>query len=189
MVIITCGMDNTGKTTLINTLKEIHGDAIEVIKPPGPFNSSEELQNWLNPEMDKMKTFQDKMVIYDRFPTISEQIYGPIIRGKSMIAKPDFSEVFQEAIFPVTIIYCRPPDEKILEFGEREQMDRVIDKSLELLIAYDELMLEISEAILQPNVKLSLTFYDWTNPTSHNIMLDRVAVEIKGFEFFKNYMR
>lgn len=190
MVIITCGMDNSGKTTLINTLKKIHGDAIEVVKPPGPFNSSEELQNWLNPEMNRMKTFQfDKsMIIYDRFPLISEPIYGSIIRGESMIAKPDFSKVFQEAIFPVTIIYCRPPNEKILDFGEREQMDGVINKSLELLIAYDELMLEISEAILPLNSKLSLVLYDWTNPISHNIMLDKISGEIRGFEFFKNYM-
>ena len=35
------------------------------------------------------------------------------------------------------IIRCRPPKEKVLDFGERDQMSGVIDNSEKLLAAYD----------------------------------------------------
>lgn len=194
-MIICEGMDNSGKTTLISTLKRIHGDAIEVIKPPGPFKDSKELKDWMGPEMDKCRTFQydNGMIIYDRFPIISELVYGPIVRGESMVTGPLFDETFRDltsAAFPVTIIYCRPPDEKILDFGIREQMDGVREKSLELLYGYDELMSEISQIILQtPDVKSSITLYDWTNPISHNIVLNVVEAELRRFKFYGYNMR
>lgn len=194
-MIIVEGMDNAGKTTLIETLKKIHGDAVDVIKPPGPFSSSKELKDWMGPEIDKCRTFQYNrgMVIYDRFPIISELVYGPIVREKSMVTGPVFDETFHEltsAAFPVTIIYCRPPNSRILDFGFREQMDGVRQKSLELLMGYDELMSEISKIILQtPDVKSSMVLYDWTNPISHNIVLSQVESELKRFKFYGYNMR
>lgn len=195
MTIIVEGFDNVGKTTLINTLKKIHGKRVDIIKPPGPFENRGSLIDWLNPEMDKCKTFQYNkgMAIYDRFPIISELVYGPIVRGESMVTGPVFDETFYgltSAAFPVTFIYCRPPDEKILDFGFREQMDGVIERSLELLNGYDELMSEISKILLQtPDVKSSMVIYDWTNPISYNIVLNLVESELKKFKWYGYNMR
>ena len=194
-MIIIEGMDNSGKTTLIETLKGVHGNAVDIIKPPGPFSSSAELKDWMSPEMDKCRTFQynNGMIRYDRFPIISELVYGPIVRGESMVDGPLFDETFHDltsAAFPVTFIYCRPPDEKILDFGIREQMDGVREKSLELLYGYDHLMSEISQIILQtPDVKSSMILYDWTNPISHNIVLNAVESELRKFRFYGYNMR
>ncbi len=44
----------------------------------------------------------------------------------------------QERGFPLPlIIYCRPPEEKIFNFGDREQMYGVFEKRIDLLFAYD----------------------------------------------------
>ena len=58
MTIIIEGMDNTGKTTLINKLMENFPDDLEMIKPPGPFPSPEALKDWLNPSLEHLRDLQ-----------------------------------------------------------------------------------------------------------------------------------
>lgn len=41
------------------------------------------------------------------------------------------------------IIYCRPPVEKILNFGSREQMAGVIERAERLIKEYDRLMFNV----------------------------------------------
>jgi len=85
-------------------------------------------------------------IIFDRVPIISDQIYGPIIRGDS--------SVFTDEDFPrlsnYTIIYCRPSLETILSVSLEAKMhksqkhtDKVKGNIINIVAAYDHIMRKI----------------------------------------------
>jgi len=174
LTVIICGMDNTGKTTLIEQLKEKFPEDLEVIKPPGPWPSKEVMMNWLEPSLQSIRDAksQDKVFLFDRYPLISEPIYGPEIRGVSLLTPEEESEgleVLMNAPQQVILIFCRPPREAILNFGEREQMEGVIERSNSLIDRYEESLKSLCNRIYfftsppkSPNSSLILYLYDWT---------------------------
>ena len=130
MIIVT-GMDNTGKTTLAAQLG--NRMKMEVIKSPGPIEC--ELQrNWVKNQLELIPE-----VIFERFPLFEEVIYGTVLRNHSVfeLDGPLFKQLHDKQ--PL-IVYTRPSNKDIFNFGDREQMKGVIERKKELLAAYDELM-------------------------------------------------
>ena len=128
--IVIIGMDNTGKTTLVNDMKNILN--IESIKSPGPNFTKEEMYEKIITDLSK-----EKVVILERFAIIEEMIYGEIIRHNSKFNFEDLMQI-KEQYNPI-FIYCRPKKENVLDFGDREQMEGVIEQSKKLLEAFDNL--------------------------------------------------
>ena len=147
MLIVT-GMDNTGKTTLVKQLldefnspdsKNTEGD-FKVINSPGPIGK-EAQERWLISQLTLRKEDRDRG-IYERFPILEEMVYGPVLRGQSLFEHGDPYFKLLKELNPM-IIYTRPSRDKIFNFGDRYQMEGVIEKGTELLAAYDDLMLRL----------------------------------------------
>lgn len=128
--IVIIGMDNTGKTTLVNDMKNILN--IESIKSPGPNFTKEEMYEKIITDLSK-----EKVVILERFAIVEEMIYGEIIRHNSKFNFEDLMQI-KEQYNPI-FIYCRPKKENVFNFGDREQMEGVIEQSKKLLEAFDNL--------------------------------------------------
>ena len=132
-MIIIEGMDNSGKTTLLNYLHE----TLELpwVKSPGPEHlsglSREDWFSWIDASLSPDNIFY----LYDRHPLISEVVYGWVLRNYNAFSDTDFHEKLLLAC-PL-IIYCRPPKARIFSFGNREQMLGVIEQKERLLQNYD----------------------------------------------------
>lgn len=155
-------MDNTGKTTLVRDLRDLL--RVESITSPGPNFTKEEMYN--NIENNLLK---DDLVIIERFSPIEEIIYGKILRGYS---KFSFKELYtiNKKYHPV-FIYCRPKKEDIFNFGERDQMEGVIEKSRKLLKGFDNLYIKM----LQND--FDIIRYDFRTSTPKEMVLkyERIA--------------
>ena len=128
--IVIIGMDNTGKTTLVNDMKNILN--IESIKSPGPNFTKEEMYEEIITDLSK-----EELVILERFAIVEEMIYGEILRDNPKFNFEDLMQI-KEKYNPI-FIYCRPKKENIFNFGDREQMEGVIEQSKKLLEAFDNL--------------------------------------------------
>ncbi len=133
-MIIIEGMDNSGKTKLAEYLAERFN--LPHIKSP------KDRTNLLDDALTTL--ILNPNAIFDRFSILSEVVYGPILRGKTAF---DGDELRQWIFYmnklvqcKPLIFYCRPPDEKILDFGREKHMTGVIKHGKELLSAYDSLM-------------------------------------------------
>ena len=184
--IIVIGMDNTGKTTLVEGLKKAYNDyasgiqdrkailpeelqgeidrisqtSAEVIKSPGPLNRKD-MYKWCDTQIKRFGADPDKLVIYDRFGAIDEQIYAPIVRGMNQLDHVEY--LLEDMVYlpwnnVPFIIYARPDKDKILGFEDgREQMEGVIENGKELLAAYDNLYFKL----LSEGNKYFITTYNF----------------------------
>ena len=147
-MIIVEGMDNSGKSTLIANIANRFG--LKVIKRSGPpaANVTVAVSAREAEEAFILETLTflvlSPQVIYDRFPIISEGIYGPLLRNKNVFEREGTTwEHWLNRLRQCNplVIYCRPPEEKILCFSpEREQMQGVTDNARLLIHRYDQLM-------------------------------------------------
>lgn len=133
MKIIILGMDNSGKTTLSNKLKEIL--KYPLINSLGPKYTKAEMKLFM------LKNLLNKDVIFERFPLFEELIYGNVLRGESKFSLTDEVYDLLKKDKNLFIIYCRPSRDHILNFGSREQMNGVIEQSNDLIVAWDNLFL------------------------------------------------
>lgn len=143
-LIICEGMDNSGKSTLVAKL-QLDLDA-PIVKPPS-WNRIFKLgkkaitvyADWLQLEHYQAKYID---IIMDRHPLISTFVYEPVLfNSNSLKTHPAYQTlktVFQDS--KPLIVYCRPSDETIRNFGERDQMAGVVDHAPALTCAYDLLM-------------------------------------------------
>lgn len=139
-MIIIEGMDNSGKTTLAEQIKKFGGDKVEVVHGGGPVEPGTEA---LRLTQFLILANHPRTIILDRCLLISEEVYGPILRGGNALTK-----VYNEASLWNTlkamdplIIYCRPPDNRIFKtMKARKQMDGVDQQKKELLARYDKVM-------------------------------------------------
>lgn len=132
MKIIVCGMDNTGKTTLCHTLAVKTG--FKLVSPMGPGHSKESM---LDNIMYNLQIGES--VIFERFSIFEEMVYGKVLRGKS---KFNYSDIEAIRKFNPVIIYCRPSNETIFDFGTRDQMKGVIEQKEKLLKEWDNLIID-----------------------------------------------
>lgn len=164
-MIIVEGLDNTGKTTLVDNLTATFQLRRE--KSPGPASLLTHLEWIVNALND-----DDTCIIYDRYSVISERVYGPCLRGDSVFR--DLSDSLLELTLQKVplIIYCRPPVEKIVDWGDRTQMSGVKANVQSLLDLYD---MEIWR-VRRLNKDQNVIRYDYTQPGS----LGTVHREVEG---------
>lgn len=139
MIIIT-GMDNSGKTTLSEYVSKELG--MNLIKSPGKDISPQEQKEWVLEVMVSLLEESGISNLYERFPLLEELIYGKILRGESNFEYDDKYFELLKSVDPL-IVYTRPSNAKILDFGDRPQMEGVVERAKELLMAYDELMFKM----------------------------------------------
>lgn len=79
--------------------------------------------------------------IFDRFSIISEQVYGPILRGESAFCSSHLT------LIPHPVIYCRPSLETITavtleqkEHKPKEHVELVVRRLPKIIEAYDRIM-------------------------------------------------
>jgi len=153
-MIIVEGMDNTGKTTLIKNL--VSEFKLDVRGSPSHLVGTPQLMLWVE---DEIEIKYDKPPIYDRWPLISEEVYGPMLRGSSD-AEGRF--IGWAARMCALIIYCKPPIEKILNFGTRAQMEGVITHGKLLVKEYDKVMKRYAQQ------GWGVVMYDYTRVGSYS---------------------
>ena len=134
------GCDNSGKTTLVSKLSD-DLRLLSIRQRQLPRNKLD-ITEYVLYMLGLSRRFP---TIFDRWPPISEPIYGPICRGVSFLTKQevfDLHSMITELDPCPVIVYCRPRDSVILDFGEREQMEGVRENGRKLIKAYDKSMNE-----------------------------------------------
>lgn len=153
MKIIVVGMDNSGKTTLCDELE--HKLMAIHVKPLGPGYKREDMLDNIIYHMNK-----NENVVFERFSIFEELVYGKILRGKSKFAFEDINLIRK---YKPVIIYCRPSNDVIFNFGDREQMNGVIEQKEKLLTAWDRLIFDSLEGF-------KVIKYDWTKDKLGNLL-------------------
>lgn len=135
MMIFT-GMDNSGKTTVVQkTAKKL---GLPVVKSLGPHHSVNKKHIWLLDQMTREKAFPGS-VIFDRFLPFEEMVYGKVLRGDPIYSLDDPYMKSLKDLNPI-IVYTRPHSSTIFNWDGREQMKGVIEQKEKLLAAWDDLM-------------------------------------------------
>lgn len=169
MAIICEGMDNSGKTTLVKHLAAKYGlpTLISAFAPRGDYKKKGKHPHMMAEVAVNFVGLMNSNFLFvsDRFPLISEAVYGPICAGNDDIldhwGEEKYKLLMQDFLdMAPFIIYCRPSRDVIMNFGDREQMDGVIERSEALLEAYDSMMHQLREG------GHDVFYYDYTNPES-----------------------
>lgn len=167
-MIIVEGCDNSGKTTLVNRLSE-ELRLLSIINREKPPN-----REYIFHYVATMTFLSSQYsTIFDRWPSISEPIYGPICRNRYLLESEDltFLHTSVSRISPL-VIYCRPKDSTILDFGDRPQMGGVIENGDKLIRGYDVEMLRVARFLQVVN-------YDYEHD-SYQSIFDQVLTHLKG---------
>lgn len=140
--VIVEGMDNTGKTTLIQLINREYARGYASAKVSlGPNCSADEQLTWLQMVLSQVDVTPNDLLVFDRFLPICDTIYGNVLRGGSLWDIADLELERIRNCYNPLIIYCRPHMEKIVGFEDgREQMEGVVENSKALVEAYDETM-------------------------------------------------
>ena len=176
-MIIVEGPDNSGKSTLVSQLSK-EFNLLVAERPHGPPKSVEDLID----RATKLLLKQDKKrYIIDRHPIFGEDIYGPILRGHnkwlenedihySLVSLLKHSQERKSTF----IIYCRPPDEVVLnlsthqvkDYDTKEHLKSLEEKASEVLKAYD------SKMDSWANFK-----YNYKDPNSYELLINTLRKE------------
>lgn len=135
-MLIFTGMDNSGKTTIVNKVARDLG--LPIVKSLGPYHSIDEKHIWLLDQMTREKNFPGS-VIFDRFLPFEEMVYGKVLRDGPVYSLNDPYMKSLKDLNP-TIVYTRPHSSVIFNWDGREQMDGVMEQKEKLLAAWDDLM-------------------------------------------------
>lgn len=168
-MIIIEGCDNSGKSTLAKQLSERLG--ITVHHSGGPPKDDNEIRSRHDFVVSSL-AIRTK-IIFDRVPCISDQVYGPIIRGYSPLDEDDMAELNDHLDFP--ILYCRAPTKILMEvvndhethgFDTVEHLLGVEQNALRIIQRYDEMV------SMLPHIT-----YDYTGSGS-TVTIDRLVTMI-----------
>lgn len=140
-MIILEGPDGAGKTWLAEQLSEDLRIPVapKVISSSMTSTLSISVAEWVDKEIDQWP----KPIIYDRFPLISEFIYGPVYkqRIRENFDSPTFLYNCYRAFYKVNpvIIYCLPPWENVWTNVHDEDTDNnaVNTDPVKLKVVYD----------------------------------------------------
>lgn len=149
MNVVVYGCDNSGKTSLANHIAEKF--KLEYVRSKGgPSMSTQEVLQYLDKNLDE----GDK--VFDRFSIIEEYTNGLVLRGKDRF-QDEFidKESFLNRID--LFIYACPSMEAVKNFGDREQMDGIIENIDRLREMYR--VFTVNDVI---SADRSLIVFDWT---------------------------
>lgn len=160
-IVIVEGVDGSGKTTLLRNLRKQTKKYFWIASSSGRPRTYAELNEaifWIG-----QSTYLKLPIICDRYPLISEKVYGPVIRGTSLLdtltprQRSELTELMSDGID--RIIYCRPPVAQICANLQStdDQMPGVVDNIEELIRLYDRTMTVLGETI-------PVLTYNYTNP-------------------------
>lgn len=169
-MIILEGMDNSGKTTLAQRLLEEFSE-LRITKSCGHASVPDALA-WVAQAIRN----EDPRMVYDRYFPISERVYGPILRHADIFGSYTFDILSLTFRREPLIIYCRPPLFNISNWGERDQMNGVKDRLVELSERYDWLMDLIREMYLNSALVVN---YDYTNEKGYTRVSSAVRMYLK----------
>lgn len=168
-MIIIEGVDNSGKTVLGQKLSEFFN--YPLIHSPGHCS---EMLDWTK------KALRDKEIkFYDRFPIISEAVYGLILRDGD-----DFDSEEGKKIMGLfwdkkpLVIYCEPPL-KIIKRKMGEQMKGVKENLELLLLSYEDHM-----TILR-SFGFTVVHYDYIDPANYvtlKLVITAYLTKLEGKE-------
>jgi len=167
-MIVVEGCDNSGKTTLIQRLAE-ELKLLSITNRRKP----QQRADVFHYTTDMVMLSLHYSTIFDRWQAISEPIYGPICRGIGYLESGDTDFLHRVAqVAKPLLIYCRPRDSTILNFGERDQMAGVIENGPRLIAAYDR---EIKYA----SRWFPVVRYDFERDT-YDSLRDQALAHLKG---------
>lgn len=155
MNVVVYGCDNSGKTSLANHIAEKFN--LEYVRSKGgPSMSTQEVLQYL----DKNLSEGDK--VFDRFSIIEEYTNGLVLRGKDRF-QDEFidKESFLNRID--LFIYACPSMEAVKNFGDREQMDGIIENIDRLREMYR--VFTVNDVI---SADRSLIVFDWTKDKDYS---------------------
>lgn len=135
MIIVT-GMDNTGKSTLVDKLAEEYN--LTKVKSLGPEFTRDEKNLWIMDQIGRDQRFSN-LLIFDRFLPFEEMVYGKVLREENIYTLDDPYLQALKGCNP-QIIYTRPSSRTIFNWDDRPQMPGVIHRGKDLLAAWDDLM-------------------------------------------------
>lgn len=161
-MIIIEGMDNTGKTTLIQQLqKEFKLPTARTGTYPRSLEDIIQWHNWANA--------CPKQPIVDRHPAISDLVYGPIIRDHTYSTQDEAFSARRHHF----LVFCCPPLLTIRStYADREQMAGTHDNLDRLYYAYQDLMMN-----LEPDF-----IYDFTNPRAFSALIAQLQPALRRME-------
>jgi len=157
-LIVIEGVDGSGKTTLVQNFRQVAARHCLILSRSGPPKHPSDLLSsisWINRMADSSVP-----IIVDRHPLISEPIYGPIVRGSSMIEDVYSEDQAFEIIANRAnrIIFCRTDLDTSMRASRRErQMEGVHEQYGALYQKYDHAMARIVS-----QYKGNVVPYDWT---------------------------
>lgn len=164
MFVVIEGPDNSGKSTLAKYLADRIDFPLQ--HSGGPPKSDDEFAF----RLDRLFRMDD--VIFDRFPVISEAVYGPILSRESLITPTSKIRFFARK--PI-IIYCRPPLNVLMRVVDGHEVKdhetaahvaAVKAHAMALIHRYDEVLYEYNPI-----------YYDYTAGGPH--MLDLIVRYLK----------
>lgn len=139
--IVIIGLDNSGKTTLANSLVEMlekSGSRCKYVHSLGNVSLDQQLE-FLNHELSEDTEYDYK--IFDRLPPIEEKVYGVVLRGVNRYGSTGIERFWLSKVD--LFIFCNPGLDVITNWGNREQMNGVIDNSKSLYNRYLEVYNEL----------------------------------------------
>ena len=167
-IVVVEGVDGSGKTTLIRNLRARSKTYFWVASSSGRPKCLADLHDalhWIG-----QAAYLRTPVVCDRLPLISEAVYGPVMRGSSLLEQLQhkYQKEYGDILKGVDrIIYCRPSQLDIarnITISGIPQLNGVLETLPELLVKYDDLM----NTLRDDNVKVYS--YDYTR-------LQRVPLE------------
>jgi hypothetical protein len=149
-MIIAEGMDNSGKTTLVQEIIKATGARlVPSLGKPNAEQAQERMRELLNDTDAK---------VYDRFVAFSDEVYGRVLRRGNILDPEAWQCINRVMRAGALVIYCRPPTDQILDFGERPQMKGVVEFGPRLIRRYDNMFDTIGEM----GYESQIIRYDWT---------------------------